>query len=81
PHADREKYRRLHVIVGDANLSEYTIYLRNGVTALILSMIEDGAIKKSLSLRDPVKAIKEASHDTTCRARLQMDDGKKMTAV
>jgi len=81
PHADREKYRRLHVIVGDANLSEYTIYLRNGVTALILSMIEDGAIKKSLSLRDPVKAIKEASHDTTCRARLQLDDGKKMTAV
>ena len=81
PHADPEKYRRLHVIVGDANLSEYTIYLRNGVTALILSMIEDGAIKKSLSLRDPVKAIKEASHDTTCRARLQMDDGKKMTAV
>src|ERR1700752_1047513 len=81
PHADREKYRRLHVIVGDANLSEYTIYLRNGVTALILSMIEDGAIKKSLSLRDPVKAIKEASNDTTCRARLQMDDGKKVTAV
>jgi len=81
PHADREKYRRLHVIVGDANLSEYTIYLRNGVTALILSMIEDGAIKKSLSLRDPVKAIKEASHDPSCRVRLQLDDGKKMSAV
>ena len=81
PHADREKYRRLHVIVGDANLSEYTIYLRNGVTALILSMIEDGAIKKSLSLRDPVKAIKEASHDPGCRVRLQLDDGKKMSAV
>ncbi|HVN39615.1 MAG TPA: depupylase/deamidase Dop [Myxococcota bacterium] len=81
PHADREKYRRLHVIVGDANLSEYTIYLRNGVTALILSMIEDGAIKKSLSLRDPVKAIKEASHDPSCRVRLQLDDGKKVSAV
>jgi proteasome accessory factor A len=70
PHADREKYRRLHVIVGDANLSEYTIYLRNGVTALVLSMIEDGAITKNLSLRDPVKAIKETSHDPTCRKEL-----------
>ena len=51
PHADREKYRRLHVIVGDANLSEYTIYLRNGVTALVLSMIEDGAITEPLAAR------------------------------
>src|SRR5687767_15960878 len=58
PHADREKYRRLHVIVGDANLSEYTIYLRNGATAIVLAMIEDGAITRSLSLRDPVRAIK-----------------------
>ena len=57
PHADRDKYRRLHVIVGDANLSEYTIYLRNGVTALILSLVEDGGIRKNLSLRDPVKCI------------------------
>ena len=51
PHADREKYRRLHVIVGDANMSEYTIYLRNGATAIVLAMIEDGAIT-----REPVAA-------------------------
>jgi proteasome accessory factor A len=81
PHADREKYRRLHVIVGDANLSEYTIYLRNGVTMIMLSMIEDGAIKKNLSLRDPVRAIKETSHDPTCTALLQLDEGKRITAV
>ena len=81
PHADREKYRRLHVIVGDANLSEYTIYLRNGVTTLVLSMIEDGAISRNLSLRDPVRSIKETSHDPTCRAELQMENGKRMTAV
>jgi proteasome accessory factor A len=81
PHADREKYRRLHVIVGDANLSEYTIYLRNGVTAIVLSMIEDGAIVKNLSLRDPVRAIKETSHDPTCRKELALDDGKRITAV
>jgi len=81
PHADREKYRRLHVIVGDANLSEYTIYLRNGVTALVLSMIEDGAIRKNLSLRDPVAAIKEISHDPLCRRAVHLESGKRLTAV
>ena len=81
PHADREKYRRLHVIVGDANLSEYTIYLRNGVTALVLSMIEDGAINKNMSLRDPVRSIKEVSHDPTCRKKIQLEDGKSITAA
>lgn len=81
PHADREKYRRLHVIVGDANLSEYTIYLRNGVTAIVLEMIEDGAITKNLTLRDPVRAIKETSHDPTCRKELQLDEGRRLMAV
>jgi proteasome accessory factor A len=81
PHADREKYRRLHVIVGDANLSEYTIYLRSGATSLVLSMIEDGAIKKNLGLRDPVQSLKEVSHDSTCTRELQLDDGKRLTAV
>jgi len=81
PHAVREKYRRLHVICGDSNLSEYTIYLRTGATSLVLSMIEDGAIKKDLSLRDPVRAIRETSHDPTCTKELQLDDGKRLTAV
>ncbi|HEY8153826.1 MAG TPA: proteasome accessory factor PafA2 family protein, partial [Myxococcota bacterium] len=81
PHADREKYRRLHMIVGDANLSEYTIYLRTGVTTLVLAMIEDGAIRKNLALRDPVRAIKECSHDSTCRRELTLESGKKLTAV
>src|SRR5215468_2797053 len=81
PHADREKYRRLHVIVGDANLSEYTIYLRTGVTSLVLSMIEDGAITKNLSLRDPVRAIKEISHDASCKHEFPLEDGKRRNAV
>jgi proteasome accessory factor A len=81
PHADREKYRRLHVIVGDSNMSEYTIYLRNGVTAIVLQMIEDGAIHKDLVLRDPVKAIKQVSHDPACRTELHLDNGKRMTAI
>ena len=81
PHADREKYRRLHVIVGDSNMSEYTIYLRNGVTALVLSMIEDGAIDKDLVLRDPVRSIKDVSRDPGCRRPIQLDNGKMMSAV
>jgi proteasome accessory factor A len=81
PHADREKYRRLHVIVGDANLSEYTIHLRTGITTLVLCMIEDGAIRRNLSLRDPVAAIKEVSHDPTCRQALHLESGKRLTAV
>jgi proteasome accessory factor A len=81
PHADREKYRRLHVIVGDANMAEYAIYLRNGATALVLAMIEDGAIDRDLSLRDPVKAIKEVSHDVGCRREIELQSGRRMNAV
>jgi proteasome accessory factor PafA2 len=81
PHADREKYRRLHVMVGDSNMSEFTIYLRNGVTALILSMIEDGAISKDLTLRDPVRTIREVSHDPSLMQTLIMDDGSARTAL
>jgi len=81
PHADRDKYRRLHCILGDANLSEYTIYLRNGTTSIVLGLIEDGAIDRDLALRDPVRAIKEASHDSTCQKELQLENGKRLTAV
>ncbi|MBW2395808.1 MAG: proteasome accessory factor PafA2 [Deltaproteobacteria bacterium] len=81
PHADREKYRRLHAIIGDANMSEYTIYLRQGATSIVLGMIEDDAIDRELSLRDPVKAIKEISHDQTCRREVELVNGKKLTGV
>ncbi len=81
PHADREKYRRLHVIVGDANMSEYSIYLRQGATAIVLAMIEDGAIDKDLSLRDPVRSIKEVSHDPSCRRTVELASGRQLTAV
>jgi len=81
PHADREKYRRLHVIVGDANMCEPTIFLRNGATALVLSMIEDGIIRPSFALRDPVRAIKEVSHDPDCKREIQLENGKRLTAV
>jgi proteasome accessory factor A len=81
PHADREKYRRLHVIVGDSNMNEYTIWLRQGATALALGMIEDGRIDRDLSMRDPVRAIKRVSHDPTLKQTIEMQNGRKLTGV
>ncbi len=81
PHADREKYRRLHVIVGDSNMCDATIYLRNGATAIVLAMFEDGAIDRDFTLRDPVRAIKEVSHDPTCRQLVELSGGRRLTGV
>src|SRR5512136_1560899 len=81
PHADEERYRRLHVIVGDSNMSEVSTYLKVGTTALVLAMVEDGALRKDLALEDPVRAIKEISHDTTCRRKVRLKRGKEYSAV
>jgi len=81
PHADREKYRRFHVIIGDSNLCEVSTYLRVGVTAIVLGLVEDGAIPKSLSVNDPVKVVKEVSHDLACKRQYSMERGGRMTAV
>jgi proteasome accessory factor A len=81
PHADKEKYRRLHVIVGDSNMSEYTNYLRVGTTALVLEMIEHGFIKQDFATRNPVKALRDISHDFTCKKKIKLDDGRKLSAV
>jgi proteasome accessory factor A len=81
PHADREKYRRLHVIVGDSNLSEVSIYLRMGVTSIALALIEDGLAPKNASVSDPVRVIKEISRDPGCKREFAMDRGKRMTAI
>src|SRR5205823_5166986 len=81
PHADPEKYRRLHVIVGDANMSEVATYLKLGTTALVLAMIEDDFITDDFSLAEPVFALREVSHDPTCRMTVELADGRKPTAV
>ncbi len=81
PHADEEKYRRLHVIVGDSNMSEVATYLKVGTTAIVLAMVEDGVITRDLALEDPVRAIKEISHDITCRRRVRLKRGKEFSAV
>ncbi len=81
PHANRDRYRRLHVIVGDANMSEYTTYLKVGTMLVVLQMIEDGFPIEDLALRNPVRAVKEVSHDPTCKVLLTLKNGKKMTPV
>jgi proteasome accessory factor A len=81
PHADREKYRRFHVIIGDSNLSEVSTYLRVGVTSIVLGLVEDGAIPKSLAVNDPVKVVKEISHDLACKRQYAMERGGRMTAI
>src|SRR5688572_2263794 len=63
PHADPEKYRRLHVIIGDANLAEVSTYLKVGTTALVLAMIEDRFITRELGVDSPVASLRAVSHD------------------
>jgi len=81
PHADSAKYRRLHVIIGDANLSEYQMCLKLGSAALILSALEDGALPETLTLGDPVREVWSVSHDPTLRYRMTLADGSTLTAL
>ncbi len=82
PHADASRYRRLHVILGDANMSEVSSYLKVGTTAIVLSMIEDGFMDDlDLSLNDPVGSLRSVSYDMTLKHQLRLKSGKKMTAL
>src|SRR5688572_33234616 len=81
PHADADKYRRLHVIIGDANLSEISTYLKTGTTALVLDMIEAKALPADLGIADPVSELKAVSHDPTLTHRIRMRDGRRLTAL
>src|SRR2546430_3067578 len=81
PHADPEKYRRLHVIIGDANMSEVATFLKVGSTALVLKMVEDRFLDGDLALETPVAELRAISHDPACRHLVTLRDGRKMTAV
>ena len=81
PHADPEKYRRLHVILGDANLAEVSTYLKVGTTALVLAMIEDNFITADLAVTGSVASLRAVSHDPTLKHLLTMHSGRTMTAV
>ena len=81
PHADAQKYRRLHVIAGDANCSETATFLKVGTTAFVLAMVEDDALPRSFVLRAPVQAMRQVSYDLTLRRPIELADGSTVTAL
>jgi proteasome accessory factor A len=81
PHADAERYRRLHVIVGDSNMSEYTSWLKVATCDLVLRMLEEQSVMRDLSLDNPIRAIREISHDVTGTRRIRLANGREMGAL
>jgi Pup amidohydrolase len=81
PHADADKYRRLHVIIGDANLAEYSTYIKCGSTSLVLDMIEAGRRFDDLRLQEPVRAVHQISHDPTLKVKVELSNGRKFTGL
>jgi proteasome accessory factor A len=81
PHADAERFRRLHVIVGDSNMSETTTLLKTGSTDLVLRMIEAGIVLRDLTLENPIRAIREVSHDATGRRKVRLANGREASAL
>ena len=81
PHADAERYRRLHVIAGDSNMSEYVTYVKVGTTAALLQMLEGDVVFRDLTLENPIRAIREISHDISCRRRVRLANGRELTAL
>jgi proteasome accessory factor A len=81
PHADAERFRRLHVIVGDSNMSETTMLLKVGATDLVLRMVEAGVVLRDMTLDNPIRAIRDVSHDMTGRSRVRLANGREMSAL
>jgi proteasome accessory factor A len=81
PHADAERYRRLHVIVGDSNMAEPTTLLKVGATDLVLRMVEAGVVMRDLSLENPIRAIREISHDVTGRRTVRLANGREISSL
>jgi proteasome accessory factor PafA2 len=81
PHADPEKYRRLHVIIGDANLAETSTYLKVGTSSLVLDLIEAGVDLSDLELAYPVSAVQQVSRDVNLDRKLELADGRALTAI
>ncbi|HKX68876.1 MAG TPA: Pup--protein ligase [Intrasporangium sp.] len=81
PHADAERYRRLHVIVGDSNMSETTNLLKVGSADLVLRLIEHGVVMRDLALENPIRAIRTMSHDPTGRATVRLANGRELSAL
>jgi proteasome accessory factor A len=81
PHADAERFRRLHVIVGDSNMSEFTTQLKVGITDLVVRMVEENTVMRDLTLENPIRAIREISHDIACKRKVRLATGRELTAI
>jgi proteasome accessory factor A len=82
PHADAERFRRLHVIVGDSNMSEYATFLKVGATSILLRMLEDpSVVLRDMTLENPIRAIREISHDPSCRRKVRLANGREASAL
>jgi len=81
PHSDAEKFRRLHIILGDSNMSEFSTYLKVGTAMIVLSMIEDGYSIPNIELEEPVKAIRDISRDPTLTKTVRLENGRELTAL
>jgi proteasome accessory factor A len=81
PHADAERFRRLHVIVGDSNMSEFTTQLKVGITDLVVRMVEENTVMRDLTLENPIRAIREISHDLACKRKVRLATGRELTAI
>jgi proteasome accessory factor A len=81
PHADAERFRRLHVIVGDSNMSETTTLLKVASVDLVLRMIEEGVVMRDLTIENPIRAIREISHDMTGRRTVRLANGREVSAL
>src|SRR6186997_1286317 len=81
PHADAEKYRRLHVIVGDSNMSETTTMLKVGSADLVLRMVEEGVVMRDLTMENPIRAIREISHDMSGRRKVRLANGREASVL
>ena len=81
PHADAERYRRLHVIAGDSNMSEYATFVKVGTMVALLQMIERDVVFRDLTLENPIRAIREVAHDIDCSRRLKLANGRELSAL
>ncbi|MCB0920319.1 MAG: Pup--protein ligase [Actinobacteria bacterium] len=81
PHADAERFRRLHVIVGDSNMSETTTLLKVGATDLVLKMLEAGAPMRDLTLENPIRSIRDISQDPTGRRLVRLANGRSISGL
>ena len=81
PHADAEKYRRLHIIAGDSNMSEYATYVKIGTVTALLQMIERDVVFRDLTLENPIRAIREIAHDPTCKKKIRLANGRELSAL